>query len=156
MKKLLLVIPIFLTLLTCCGTTSNLIPSERKSYVFFLDFREYTEQGFLISPDYYQGKFKACGELSIIIHPAEKITKFGGKTNIYGVYEPATNALTREQISGKELLNLAVVEAKKIGANAIVNFKCNEVSNSYFSAQLGKNITEFSHYEISGFCINIE
>lgn len=151
MKKLILIIPIFLILFSSCSP--KLIPRKRIVLESYFDYAEYAKKDFMISPDPYIGNFDACGEIQIKVYPAKIIKK--GKN----VYNPSLNSyenseyLTEENISGQELLQMIVLKAKEKGADAITNFRCVAIQENYYNSTLKMYIDYFSHYEISGFAI---
>lgn len=153
MKKLIFVIPIFLILFNSCSTAYKLTPRKRIVLESYFDYSGYAKDGFMISPDPYYGNYDPCGEIQIAVYPAKFIKK--GKD----VYNPSQNSyetneyLTEEDITGQELLEMIVTNAKEKGADAIANFRCKSIKNNYFNSTLGMYIDYFSHYEISGFAI---
>lgn len=149
MKKLLFVLA-SAVLLVSCGTVAQ--DTKRIVDIGFLDFRPYTEQGFLLTPNMYTGEYTACGLLEVNVFPAKKAHNSPGHTNEYGNYVIGSSTVTVEEISSQELISLAVDTAKELGADAICNFKCVSHYNNYFDGS-GHSRQEFSHYEISGFCI---
>lgn len=152
MKKSILILPIVLVLgLSACSP--RLIPTERKVQAYYFDFSDYYKEGFLISPDPYTKDFESCGTLLIKVIPAKTLKKASREFDaINGLYA-TSEELIQEEISGNELLNYAVREAKSKGADAIVNFKCIEIYSSYYSELSKSNISYLTHYEVSGFAI---
>lgn len=152
MKKLLFIILITLLLPVSCAT-SKLIPRDRIVYESYYDYSEFAKNGFLISPDPYQGEFQPCGEISIDVYPAKIIKK--GKDK----FDPSMNTyesneyLIEEEISGQELLKIIVEKAKTTGADALTNFRARAVKNSYYNTTIHQYIEYFSHYELTGFAI---
>lgn len=154
MKKRLLVLPIILMLgLSACSP--KVVPAVRKTSVSFFDFSKYANEGFMISPNQYIGEFEPCGELYIKIIPGEVLKKNVKKSNYSKnddlIYQSTQESnlnpedLIQEIISPDELLKEAVSQAKKRGANAIVNFNCVEIYpyNSFNTL----------YYQITGFAI---
>ncbi len=104
MKKHIIII-IALILASSCGTLER----TRSVLTGFADFRPYTTAGIFISPDPYSGsEYTAIGEFAANIKPAIKM----GANRIPEV----------ERISPAELLDITVTEAKKRGANGIVDY----------------------------------
>lgn len=154
MKKLILIIPLFIVLFASCSpSTYKLKPSERKIYESYLDYSKYALDGFLISPNNYPDKFESCGEIKITIYPAEKIVK--GKT----VYSSSDNTYTQEETLEKEkievdeMLKIIVDKAKSKGGDALVNFRFRSVYNEYYSEFQKRYIEYFTRYELEGFVI---
>jgi len=78
---------------------------ERAVDVRFSDFRPYSVRGFYFLTGSYNGPFIPLGILSIEVTPA------------------LSAATGYEKISGKELIETAYTEARKLGANGITDFK---------------------------------
>ena len=111
-------------------------------------------------PDPYTGEFTPCGELNIVIKPAdvkigmnEKYDSEGKFNSIDNNRNSIVNQIVKENISSEELLDIAVNKAKEVGANGIANFKCLVINQTYFINSIPNTI--FSHYEISGYAIKI-
>lgn len=151
-RKLLLLIGVITTIIIQ-GCSPKLMP--RTVRTFYIDYSKYSSEGFFISPNAYSGNFTPLGELLITVIPGDKVVS---KMNVYdsqtNLYESA-KLIEKEQISTKELLDIAVNFAKQKGANSIVNFKCEIKNYSYYNTSLKQPSTYFSHYEISGFAIKI-
>ncbi len=105
MKKLFL-ISVIILLASSCG----MLERSRSIMTGFADFRPYTTAGIFISPDPYSGNdYTAIGEFSASILPAWTIG--------------SNRSIQAERISPAELLDITVSEAKKRGANGIVDYK---------------------------------
>lgn len=154
MKKRLLILPIILMIgLSACSP--RVIPASRIIQVSFFDFSKYSQEGFMISPNQYIGEFEPCGELYIKIIPGEVLKKNVKKSNYSQnddlIYQSTQESnfnpedLIQENISPDELLKEAVSQAKKRGANAIVNFNCVEI--------YPYNSFNILYYQITGFAI---
>ena len=76
----------------------------------FADYRPYTTAGMFISPDPYTGTdYTALGEYRAVVLPAMKM----GENRTYKV----------ETINAAELLKMTVEEARKKGANGVVDYR---------------------------------
>ena len=118
---------IYLLILSGCGMYRH----ERAIYTGFADFRPYTTAGFYISPDPYTGgEHTVIGTLSAHVYPGVDMATY-----------------TQESIPSAELLELTVAEAKKRGANGIVDYSVSEVFNSRTGS--------LDYYEISALLILI-
>lgn len=150
MKKIIFLLSILL--ISGCA-----MQRQRLVSTFFLDYRPYTEHGFFISPDPFTGKFIPVGDLFITVIPGTKPKKAQEKVaidyerayfdDIYAAPTPS-QVFTKETISPEELLEIAVSEAKRVGANGISNFKCECIRDIKTST--------VENYCISGFCIKID
>lgn len=152
MKKLLFIFPICL-LIGLSGCSPKLTPTPRVIEEMYFDYAPFARTGFLISPDPYPSEFEACGEILIKVQPA-KIIKKGKQVYdaVNGSYF-SNDYLASEDIAPEIMLKMAVDNAKKVGANALVNFKCIAKYDSYYSTVLVSYVNILSHYEISGFAI---
>lgn len=137
MKKILLFIIAAAMLVSCSGPklTSRVVTSS------LLDFRGYAEQGFLVSPYAYTSEYDAIGEIEIYVLPANV------KKDIESQYTEGRTytVIAQEDISNQELADIAVEEAKKTGADALVNFDIKQLPVSLDSRDI--------YYIVSGFCI---
>ena len=103
MKKCVFII---LLILTGCSTLQR----SRSVVEGFADYRPYTTAGMFISPDPYTGTdYTAIGEYRALVLPALTLAE----NRTYKV----------ETISSSELLEMTVREARKKGANGIVDYR---------------------------------
>ena len=117
-NKIVLLLTIISVILTSCS-----VGRKTSAVSFFLDYRPYSEQGFFISHDPYYGEYTPIGEMKVVIYPTiEKGKEIIGEDGIYGdnVYR---TVLQYESFSADRLLQIAVQEARKKGANGICNLK---------------------------------
>lgn len=154
MKRIIVIIAIAVMAASCS------ITRDRQVFTSFIDYRPYTEKGFFISPNPYTGEFASIGELSIIVTPGintvSKVSVKSDKDFSDGVYSRGSSSSSFvEDIPASELVEMAVKEAQKVGANGIANFKCLTVYNTVVSKS-GVSRGGVSHYEISGLCISIQ
>lgn len=148
--KRIIILAVFSIMLCSCGiTTRNRIVTS-----LFLDFRPYTSADFFLSPNSYTGEFDPIGELNIQVEPAvvrydpNTIAKFTD-----GIYA-AKFTVAQEYISESDLLEIAVQEALKMGANGISNLKIG-ITKDYYGYTKGaiRKAIEVDVYHITGFCI---
>lgn len=105
MKRLIYAVILAFVVASCASAER-----ARSVSVGFADYRPYTTAGMFISPDAYTGgSFTSIGELVLDIHPAWKFT--------------ADKGIVNEELSIDDILKRFVEEARKRGANGIVNFK---------------------------------
>lgn len=145
MKKLAILLS-FATILPSCSTIR---PIPRIINTSFADYRSYTQEGFLISPNPYTAEFESLGEINIAVTPA--ITRDGTSANtdsIYSIIKPCEY----EHIPYDELVAIAVKEAKARGADALVNFSITREVISKADRMYGGYIVGYA-YNISGYCI---
>ena len=149
MKKLIL-LAVFSAMLCSCGIMTR----DRIVTPLFLDFRPYSSADFFLSPNPYNGDYEPVGELSITVDPA--VTRYDpSTTNKYSDNIYATRPTVQEEnIPASDLLEIAVAEALKMGANGISNLKI-EISKDFYGYTKGsiKKAIEVNRYHITGFCI---
>lgn len=103
MKKCIFILLVFLS---GCASLNR----PRSVVEGFADYRPYTTAGLFISPDPYNGtNYTAIGEYRAVVLPAMTM----GENKTYKV----------ETISSAELLKMTVEEARKKGANGIVDYR---------------------------------
>ncbi len=144
MKKLFLFLFISVALVSC-GTAER----ARIVDVFLLDFSRYSEMGFLLTSDSYNGEYDSIGEMTISITPGyfkETVTP-SDKDGIYA--NNKSSKLVRERISYQELADIAVENAMKNGADVLSNFKITPVTayDKYLKT------TYISFYNVTGLCL---
>ncbi len=134
-------------IITSCGSIK---PASRIVSTSFLDYREFTKENFLLSPDPYPAEYEAVGEIQILVIPEVKkgyAPPQLAKPTANGLPSPV---VYMENITYNELARLAVDEAKRLGADAIVNFSI--VEKDRIPAHKAKNQST-TQYVINGFCI---
>lgn len=141
MRKILLIIA-SIALLTSCST---LKPTERMAFTSFVDYRPYSESGFLLTPQPYQGDYDSVGEISIYVVPAflklkEDFDYMSGEWYTYKF----------ETIKLEEIVELAVKEAIEKGADAVSNFS---ITSEKISRGNGRTYSRGDAYRVTGFCI---
>ena len=98
--------------LACAGVLSGCASLDRARSVVegFADYRPYTTDGMFISPDPYNGTdYTSIGEYRAVVLPAMTM----GENRTYRV----------ETINSAELLKMTVEEARRKGANGVVDYK---------------------------------
>ena len=132
MKRFTILLAVLLVAASC-GTS---LTRERMTSVSFADFTAYPDMW--ISPNDCPQVHQALGQLSVKIVPA--IIPRDSRSPRDAVY---TNigSVKQETIGGDELLEIAVAEARKRGANGISNLRVTNLD---------------THYEITGLLIRIE
>jgi hypothetical protein len=111
---------ICILVLAGCTTTSDLssIPASRR--VATVDLTPYADQGFLITPERYDGPYDALGQIYVWIYP-----------RAIRVEDPGETVMSRtqgrfhwevEQIDFSMAIDSLYAEARRLGADAIMNF----------------------------------
>jgi hypothetical protein len=92
------------------------------------DFTEYTDQGFLITPESYQGEYQSIGVLSVTVWPRVERRPVEDDTLAQpGVDSPAQEWFVTEDVDPQEVVDSLYVEARSMGADAIMNFRTEPV-----------------------------
>ena len=134
----------FVLVITAISCSPVIHPSVK---VYFADYRPYSDAGFFISPDPYSaGPFESLGELYIEVTTGtlKKEDKSVKNKNDDGIYSrPEEVDLGVGAINYNELLDLAVSEAKSLGADGLADFKITSPPSNILSGT----------YTISGLCI---
>lgn len=145
MRKLTLLLTGVVALSSCSvlSVGEKTKSTERTTVTHFADYRPYTAEGFLISPNAYTGEYESLGEVAITITPSLKEFKREGKEAYLGSY------YEYEKISYDELVSIAVKEAKSKGGDALVNFSI----TSTLIESTGGTFAVGYKYTIEGFCI---
>ncbi len=120
MKKTLAFAFLLLSLFACKTLDINTIP--RTELFSGIDFRPYTEKGFLITPEKYPGEYESIGIVSYLIFPES--TREGIREEGTMPYQYATIRFewNSEEINVQNALEGMYEECLKMGANALVNF----------------------------------
>ena len=147
---------ILLALLCIIACSCGVVTRTRSVTSLFLDYRPYTSADFFLSPNAYTGDFEPVGELNIIVDPAVVEIRYSSANKFSdNIYSNAPRTpVTQELIPESELLEIAVGEAIKKGANGISNLKI-EVSTEFYGYTKGsvKKVIDVYKYHITGFCI---
>ena len=88
------------------------------------DFRKYTEQGFLFTPEEYLGDYESIGLLNLEVLPEIRKVPYGTRASEKGweIVIGTTRYWQVEEISSVEVLDSLYKEAIGMGADAIVSF----------------------------------
>jgi hypothetical protein len=142
MKRIMILTAAAIVLTSCGALFMPYEPQQRMELASFLDFRPYTSAGFFISPDAYTGEFEPLGQLYIEIYPEEieisesKRLKYNEPHYVNGIL------YAYEHIKFAEVLDKAVAQAMKMGADGIADLKIQKIT-----------FADRVRYEASGLCI---
>ena len=122
-----------------------------------IDFREYTEKGFLFTPEKYQGDYESIGLLNFSISSeavlekilVSEVNEMARKAGLSDVYRYKWNI---EEINYKEVLDLAYDTSISMGGDAIINFEINYDVNHYRNAD-GYPSVYIPKINVTGFVI---
>ena len=129
MKKYLLLL-FSLILVVACTTSQDL---TKKVYVEGYIFTSYTRDGFMFTPEKYNGKYESIGLLSMEIYPqiykSPEVKSLGNQYGVTGSddYDNLPRWSYRP-IDPKEVLDSLYNLSKKLGANAVVSLSITSVS----------------------------
>lgn len=124
-----------------------MIPTERTITKYFTDYREFSAEGFLITPNPYNQDCVSIGELEIIVTPAFKQYPEEGQA-----YDSRGKYFDFEDIDYNDVVRIAVEEAKNMGADAITNFSIRQKEISKIDKLRGATAYGYE-YRITGYCI---
>lgn len=157
MKKVLVILGIVLLFTSC--TTITILNSVQKEESFYgIDFRTYTEKGFLMTPENYSGEYESIGLITYKIIPAAKYVLINNKTKNVLYYNTYTDTYywIKDDINFQNVLDSVYVNCVSMGADALINLKMNLISKEYLLDKYSKPISNpvtISGYEISGYAI---
>ena len=100
---------------------------EKSMEVAGYDFTEYTEQGFLITPESYQGEYQSIGVLSVTVWPRIEQKPVEDTLAQPGPDNPAQVWLVTEDVDPQEVIDSLYAEAQSMGADAVMNFRTEPV-----------------------------
>ena len=144
MKTVISIIAILL--LASCIKQLHYIPSE--SSYFGIDFRKYTNQGFFITPEKYIGDYESVGLVEYVMVPEANYQ------SVNRIRFDGTIGKERKWVQAKISLSQGIDSlyalAKRMGADAIMNFSTSTTARTYPAIA---NPTTLTGYEIKGFAI---
>ena len=136
MKKYLLLMIVVLT--TSCRTYY----SEQSNV---LDFRKYTESGFVINPTSSGMDFEPISMISVSFYSGEKLKGvFKNENGIINIYDKSVQ--TKFYCATPDrMLEKIVSECKKMGANGIINFNMKPIPEA-----------KYQSWEVSGVAVKLK
>ena len=109
-----------------------------------LDFTKYAENGFLFTPNGYIGDYESIGIIQAVFMPSATLKALKKKTSEGMV--TVKHYWKKEKIETSEVLDTIYDMAKNMGANAIINFKIEKISEAY-------NLNTYYPVVIYGFAV---
>jgi len=139
MKELLLFIFIYSLIISACSTTHiEHYPKEVNIYGY--DFTKYTAKGFLFTPEKYMEGYESIGLLEIEIFPEANYQHPEGIYRKPGQYYSDDEREDKSKnipggwfykpVDAPEVLDSLYITALKLGADAVINLRINEVAKS--------------------------
>jgi len=142
-------------LLIACQQAGPLTHQHQQNTVAF-DFAPYTERGFLITPQSYDGSYQSIGQITLTIWPRAVETKIESiAERVAGRHDSTAQSGTWvvEQITTEELVESTYNEARRMGADAIVNFNVSTQTRHLSGRYSGQDL-RLTGYNVSGFAID--
>ena len=115
---------------------------EKQSYAYGVDFTPYSELGFMFTPLSYDGKYNSIGIVRFTIKSGAKYEKPLSLGHV-GKFKYG-------KVNAEEILDMAYLTAKAMGADAIINFK---IEQRFEKMVNGNHLMEFPVIDITGFAI---
>lgn len=111
-------------LLTACGGPGVY---EKEMVVSGYDFREYTEQGFLITPEKYTGSYQSIGMLTVTVWPRIEVKEVREMLEDPGPNRGGEDWFVTDPVQPQEVVDSLHAKARSMGADAVMNFRAVEV-----------------------------
>ena len=152
MTKLISFLLVTFIMLGC----SNLKEVPSYSLLSMVDFRKYSAEGFLITPEKFAGNYNSVGIIDYVKMPGAKyiVSKKLQNQEKYKAYDPTSDSNFPqwfiETINMDQALDEVYKQCKNLGANAIINFNIEMNSETWGTNPNQVNITG---YRITGFAI---
>lgn len=139
-----------LLLILLVGCASNREFIEGSFDVRGLDFRDYADRGFLITPESYEGEYLSLGQLHVTMFPR---ARKGAAARQHGTYVPGNWYV--ERISSQQLIDSLYTVASGWGADAIVNLSVSSLPHPDEKVGLPgePSAVQMSGIEVSGLAI---
>jgi uncharacterized protein YbjQ (UPF0145 family) len=112
---------IIVLFLSSCATSLQQWDSEYRTFGY--DFTEYSESGFLFTPEGYNGNYDSVGMIEVVFIP--QIRKGNERINIEGAYRivVGTNYYYVKEPDTDEIIMQMYKKAIELGADALINFE---------------------------------
>ncbi len=121
---------------------------EKEMEVRGYDFTKYTEEGFLITPEKYEGRYESIGVLRVSVWPEIEVESSGDASPARpGPNDTDRAWVTTAPVSRTEVIDSLYSRAERMGADAITQFESEIVTREE------SNVTRIG-VEASGFAIN--
>jgi hypothetical protein len=109
-----------------CASGPEVYPKEMNVTGF--DFTKYTEQGFLITPEKYEREYESIGMLNVTVYPRLEKISLEEPPAQPGAASPAKEWFVTKEVVAQEVVDSLYVEARSLGADAIINFRTDVVT----------------------------
>lgn len=137
---------IFIIAAIMFSSCATFVPQQRTVLKAFTDYRPYTSEGFFLSPDAYPGSYESIGQLEMIVYPEQIKVKPSETQKFPDAIYYGLEMYAYEKVNYSELLEMAVSDAVKVGANGISHLHISKTT------PVG---TGTPYYTVQGLCIKI-
>lgn len=128
-RKILIAIAAVLMMAGCKSTTEITIPAYQE--IIGIDFRPYAEKGFLITPLSYGGKYTSIALIDFKIMPQANLVVSEKTDKSDQSPAPAVLQWHADTIGIHAALKNIYEHCTEIGADGLIDFSIEEVSDSY-------------------------
>jgi len=144
----LLKVCVLLSMVVSCATPPDYIPERLE--INGIDFTSFSEKGFLITPEKYNGDYESIGLITLTFRPfTKRIIVTDGSPNSLEV--PGLSHWESEKIDHDSLLNSIYEVCTEMGADAFTQLEM-QVNSAMF-AQNTMEPAEIPEITITGFAI---
>ena len=138
-RTLLLLVSTFLFLAVFslgCSSSRTLIPGLTD--VRGIDLRPYAEEGFLITPEAYEGDYDALGQVFLFMYPEAQRGRSYARDPQSGDLVTVTGSWNITTVSADTAVDSLYRIAKSWGADAIMNFRYGLSEHPLYTGALGE------------------
>ena len=151
-NRVLLKIIVLTLMFSSCAELPIIFRIEPEEYLFGIDFRKYSEEGFLFTPEKYTGEYMSIGLIDYRVLPGADYVFSQTLSNVSKGTPSYANQYTwqQETIKISQVMDSIYIITKSMGADALVNFSLDVESKDHTGI---KNPTTIKGYRITGFAI---
>lgn len=144
-----------IAIIICIGlfiSCKPLLHIDGVDHLAYLDFKKYSDQGFFITPEKYEGEYVPIGIFNYTFLPSAEYKEIGKeKSPDTGAFHPVMDWVF-ESNSVSRVMDTVYVNCKLMGANGIMNFKLDYTHKEFLDVV---NPAIQSGWVVSGFAIKI-
>lgn len=124
--RLLCLLTVVIIAISSCATTSDI---DGGIHYSAYDFRDYTEKGFLLTPETYRGNYESIGMIRVDFIPNIQSARTGQQgqrpapRDGHDVVSIGTQFYYVEKPNHQEIIDEIYNMVVEMGANAIINFR---------------------------------
>jgi hypothetical protein len=137
-----------LILLTGCNTTNQLTYLPMSATTTGIDFREYSDKGFLFTPEGFSGEYETRGFLTTTIWPQASRPEFTYTQKRVGPW-------TEQQVRIDDAVKKMYEDAVAMGADAVIRFLASPITEEVTVGQIGSvpEVFRRNGITVSGYAI---